>query len=131
MPPTQSGGAEPTATGRPRLIAVGVSGLEGVVLVVLGLFSFVRIADGRADDSVSAALMGALALLAGAALVRAAWALWRGARWPRSPSLVWQLIMLPVGYSLLDTDRPIGTALLVAAVAAIVSLLALERDDAG
>lgn len=113
-----------------RLIAVGVSGIEGVVLVGLGIFSLVRIVSGDADDPLSAGLMGGLALLAGAALGVAALALWRGERWPRSPSLVWQLIVLPVGYGLLDDQWAAGAALLVGAVAAVVSLLALERVDA-
>lgn len=131
MPTTQPGGADETATCRSRLIATGVSGAQALTLLVLGIFSFAMVGAGRADDPTSAALMACLAVLVGAGLAYAACELWRGARWARSPSLVWQLVMLPVGYSMLDTLRPVGTVLLISAVAAVVSLLALEREDAG
>ncbi|MGQ0467281.1 MAG: hypothetical protein ACT4QG_18435 [Sporichthyaceae bacterium] len=128
MASTQSDGADRTSIDRPRLVAVGVSAIEGAVLLGLGIFSIALIVAGHADDPFSAGLMAGLALLAGAGMCAAAWFLWRGERWPRSPSLVWQLVMLPVGFSLLGTQRPVGIAVLVAAVAAVVALLALERD---
>lgn len=128
--PPQSRGAGPAAPSRSRLVAVGVSGIEGAALVGLGIFAIVLILAGHADDPISAGLVAGLALLGGVGLGAAAWALWRGERWPRSLSLVWQLIMLPVGYSLLDDQPPVGAALLVGAVATVVSLLALERVDA-
>lgn len=131
MSTTQSGGADETATRRSRVIAAGVSGAQGATLLVLGAFSFAMVGAGRADDPSSAALLAGLAVLVGGGLGCASWALWRGARWARSPSLVWQLVMLPVGYGMLDTLRPVGTVLLISAVAAMVSLLALEREVTG
>jgi hypothetical protein len=114
---------------RARIVAALVTAAQALTLLGLSVFSILETIDGRADDAFSAYLLGGLGLLTGGGLGWIAWSLWRGARWARSPSLVWQLVMLPVGYETLDTRQWIGFALLVSAAAALVSLLAIERDD--
>lgn len=115
-------------SGPARSVAAAVTGVQGLTLAVLGVVTAVLAGDGEADDPGSAWLGAGLWMLAAAGLLVAAWALLRGRHWARSPSLVWQLLMLPVGWSLLDTQSVVGLLVLVSAVAALVSLLALERD---
>lgn len=111
-----------------RSVAAGVTAAQGLTFVIFGIVTAVVAATGDADDATAAGLGGALWMITGAALSFVAWALWRGRHWARSPSLVWQLLMLPVGWSLLDTQSVVGLVVLVSAVAALISLLALERE---
>ncbi len=117
-----------TVTGSAHTVAAAVTGAQGLALVALAIVTAVVAGDGDADDTSSAWLGAGLWLLAATGLLIAAWALLRGRHWARSPSLVWQLLMLPIGWSLLDSQSIIGGLVLVSAVAALVSLLALERD---
>lgn len=128
MPATEPRRPDGTAVGPARATAAGVTAAQCLTFLGLGIATAITVGTGNADDSGSAALAASLWALAGVGLGLVAWALWRGRHWARSPSLVWQLLMLPVGWSLLDTQSVIGLVVLVSSAAALVSLLSLERD---
>ena len=128
MPATDPGRPDGTALGSARPTAAGVTAAQGLTFLIFGVVTAVLAATGDADDPGSAGMAAGLWVLIGAGLSFVAWALWRGRHWARSPSLVWQLLMLPVGWSLLDTQSVVGLLVLVSAVAALVSLLAMERE---
>jgi hypothetical protein len=128
VPATEPRHPDGTAVGPARATAAGVTAAQGLTFVGLGIATAITVGTGKADDGGSAALAAAFWMLAGVGLGLVAWALWRGRHWARSPSLVWQLLMLPVGWSLLDTQSVIGLIVLVSAVAALIALLSLERE---
>ena len=103
-----------------------VCALQGLALVGFVGFYIYEIALGAADDLgravMSCVLMAAFAL--GLLALARGWR--RDLDWPRTPTIVWNALLLPVAWSMYQADRPLvavtvgGTALLafVAALAA-------------
>jgi hypothetical protein len=110
-----AGGDVPPRTPLARLLVAAGLGLEG--LLVLGLAVSVAAASitGSARDRLGAAVLAltALALVAGLAAV--AVGVGRGARWSRSPTLVWQVIQAAIGA--LNLPVAVGLPLVVLALA--------------
>ena len=52
---------------------------------------------------------------------------WSGANWPNTPTVVWNLLLLPVAWSLLQAGRGV-VALLLAAVAVLGIVSAVRAD---
>jgi hypothetical protein len=119
----------PETTGpRPRRLtyAALLAALEGLALVVGGVWMLVLGLTGEPDDRQSAVTGGVtLAVLALLPLLAARGLLGRRS-WSRGPAVITQLMALPVAYNLLQADSvaiPAGIALAVVAVAALVLLV--------
>ncbi|GAA3712666.1 hypothetical protein GCM10022224_092800 [Nonomuraea antimicrobica] len=108
------------------LIAAVVVALEGLVALGLGVFVAVETLVGAPDDMTSAAAEAVFGLLVGAGLLWVAWGgLFRMERWGRSPAVLTQIFMLPVGVTLTQSGWPqLGIPLIAVAVAGLVTLLA-------
>lgn len=118
------------------LLAGGLVLAECIALVVAAGWEAVASVTGVPDDPATAWVAVALGMLAAAGLLLVARGLARRRRWARSPALVTQLLLLPVGVSLLQSGRlALGGALLTVALAGVVLLLSppAQRllDDAG
>ncbi|MEU8365236.1 hypothetical protein AB0C27_55400 [Nonomuraea sp. NPDC048882] len=114
--------------GRPLtlLIAAAVVAVEGLVALGLGVFVAVETLTGTPDDMTSAVAEAVFGLLVGAGLLWVAWGgLFQMERWGRSPAVVTQIFMLPVGGTLITSDLPqLGIPLIVVALAGLATLLA-------
>ncbi|MFF8995144.1 hypothetical protein ACF09H_35495 [Streptomyces sp. NPDC014983] len=131
-PVQDADGAEGT---RPRRLtyAAVLAGLEGVVLLVGGLWVLVLGITGAPDDRQQAVTLGiTLAVLALLPLLAARGLLLRRG-WSRGPAVITQLMALPVAYNLLKSGGvavPVGIVLAVVAVAALVLLVNRETTRA-
>ena len=96
---------------------------------MLGGYAMVATLTGTPANRSAALLGGGLAVLAGAGLAGAAWGLLGARRWARSPALVWQLIMLPVGYYQIGPQPVIGVPVVAVALVTI-GLLFVPRTGA-
>src|SRR4051794_10828297 len=105
------------------IAALAVFG-QALTLVVLGIWAALVGITGHADDRLSAELIAGLSLLTAAGLALAARGLFFGRSWARSPVLVWELIMLPVGLSLARAIPVAGVLLLASAAAVLVAIFA-------
>jgi hypothetical protein len=94
-------GARPTAL----LACAGLVGLEALGLLVAGAVVAVELLVSSASDPLGAAVLAGLALVAGLGLALVARGLAGRARWSRAPALVTNLILLPVGYGLVQSER--------------------------
>ena len=126
----------PQAAGpRPRRVtyAAVLAGLEGLTLVVGGIWMLVVGITGEADDR-QQAVTGAVTLIVLALLpLLAARGLLGLRSWSRGPAVITQIMALPVAYNLLQADSiaiPAGIALAVVAVAALVLLVNQETTRA-
>ena len=126
----------PDATGpRPRRVtyAAALAGLEGLTLVVGGVWMLVVGIAGEAADR-QQAVTGAITLIVLALLpLLAARGLLGLRRWSRGPAVITQIMALPVAYNLLQADSvaiPAGIALAVVAVVALVLLVNQETTRA-
>ena len=94
---------------------------EGVAALVFGLLQIGGVQPGRAMVGVGVAIV----MLAYAALLMAtARGLWRGRRWSRAPTVVTQLILLPVALSFRGggTDW-VSVVITAVAIPALVAVL--------
>jgi hypothetical protein len=87
-----------------RLCAVLVA-VEALGLLVAAAAVAVELVVSSASDALGAAVLAALAAVAGLGLALVARGLARRGRWSRAPALVTNLILLPVGYGLVQSGR--------------------------
>lgn len=113
---------------RPVRLAALVAAVEGLALVGLAAFFLVDVAVASPTDTGAALAGAAIELCTGVALLAIARGLYRVARWARSPSVVLQVVFLPVGYTLaFQAGQPWwGLPVLVLAVAELYLLFTPE-----
>nr|WP_202495073.1 hypothetical protein [Streptomyces sp. SID4982] len=106
--------------------AAGLAALEGIALVVAGVWILALGLTGAPDDR-QQAITGGITLLVLALLpLLAARGLWLTRRWSRGPAVITQILALPVAYNLLQADSiaiPAGIGLAAVSVAALVLLV--------
>ena len=113
-------------TGRSRELALAalLVALEGLVALGYAItWGYLSLTGAPTDQTAS--LMGAVFVaLGGMFLVRMAVALWKVEVWPRVPTIVLQLLLIPVGWSLAFTlgNTAVGVPLLVVAVGLVILL---------
>ncbi|EWT00810.1 integral membrane protein [Intrasporangium oryzae NRRL B-24470] len=120
--------AEPPAvearTRAPRAAAI-LSLVEALVLLGFVVFYVVEMAGGATSDLSRAATSGALILVFAVFLLAIARGWWRRSDWVRTPTLLWNALLLPVAWSLHESDRTeLAIAVAVLAVASIAAALA-------
>jgi ABC-type transport system involved in cytochrome c biogenesis permease subunit len=120
--------------GRPLtlLIAASIVALEGLVALGLGGYVAVQTLTGAPDDISTALAVAGFGLLVGAGLLWVAWGgLFRTERWGRSPGVLTQIFMLPVGGTLITSGQPqLGILMIVVSLAGLVTLLAPPTTQA-
>jgi hypothetical protein len=129
---TSASGADPqpdapAATTAHRLAGV-LTALEGLVLVGFAVFYVVEMASGATDNLSRAAVSTVLIVVFGVGLLALARGWFAAAGWPKTPTVLWNALLLPVAWSLREGDRPL-IALAVGAVAltSIVAAVAAPR----
>ncbi|WP_129294249.1 hypothetical protein [Streptomyces lydicus] len=122
---------EPTGPRPARLsAAAALTAVEGLALAVLGGYMLFMGLAGS-PDSPQQAEMGGLTVLALAVLpLVAARGLWLRRRWSRGPSLITQLVALPVAWTLVHGGGALIAAGIGLAVAAVVVLVLLVNPTA-
>ncbi|OUD03755.1 hypothetical protein [Streptomyces swartbergensis] len=126
----------PENTGpRPRRLtyAALLSALEGLALVIGGVWMLVLGITGEPDDRQQAVTGGVTLVVLALLPLLAARGLLGRRSWSRGPAVITQLMALPVAYNLLQADSmaiPAGIALAVVAVAALVLLVNPETTRA-
>lgn len=99
--------------------------LEALVVLGFAVFYVYEIVTGATDDLTRAATSGALILVFGLALLALARGWGRAAQWARTPTVLWNVLLLPVAWSLHESERDgVALAVGVAAVASIVAAVA-------
>ncbi|MDH6516591.1 hypothetical protein M2163_006430 [Streptomyces sp. SAI-135] len=117
-----------TAGPRPRRLtyAAALTALEGLALVVGGVWMLVEGLAGDPDDRQSAVTGGITLIVLALLPLLAARGLLARRSWSRGPAVITQIMALPVAYNLLQADSvaiPAGIALAVVAVAALILLI--------
>lgn len=130
--PSQDPAVDPApapALARTRLVAGAVCGLEALVALGWAVYEVVRVTSARsADVGVALALAGlllAFAVLLG--LLGRAWL--RGHDWPKTGTVVWNVLLLPVAWSLLQAGNPVlGIVVGVVALVGIGASVATQTS---
>ncbi len=113
-----------------RLAITGLCVLEGLVLVGFAGFYAYEIAIGESDSVARAVTSMLLILLGGVALLLLARGWRAGGAWPRTPTIVWNALLVPVAWSLHQAGRTaVGVGLAVLAVVSILAAIAAAPAD--
>jgi hypothetical protein len=113
-----------TTVGPARLAGV-LTLLEALVVVGFAAFYGYEIAAGATATVTTAVTSGLLILVFGAGLGALARGWFRAADWPRTPTLLWNALLLPVAWSLHDSGRtPVALGVAAMALASIGAALA-------
>ncbi|GAO06311.1 hypothetical protein TPA0598_01_06820 [Streptomyces lydicamycinicus] len=129
--PTATASTVPTGPRPARLsAAAALTAVEGLALAALGGYMLIMGLAGS-PDSPQQAEMGGLTVLALAVLpLVAARGLWLRRRWSRGPSLITQIVALPVAWTLVNGGGALIAAGIGLAVAALVVLVLLVNPTA-
>ncbi|MFC8434991.1 hypothetical protein [Streptomyces sp. NPDC057253] len=124
-----------TAGPRPRRLtyAAALAALEGLALVVGGVWILVEGLVGDPDDRQSAVTGGITLIVLALLPLLAARGLLARRSWSRGPAVITQIMALPVAYNLLRADSaaiPAGIALAVVALTALILLINSETTQA-
>ncbi|UNT01204.1 hypothetical protein MMF93_22240 [Streptomyces tubbatahanensis] len=114
-----------------RIVAAAVvTGVEGVIVAAFGLFSLVLLVTGSPDDMVQAATLAVTVLALSVLPLAAARGLWRRRRWSRGPSMIVQLLALPVAWQMAQNGGGLIAAAAALALAAVAVLACLVNPKA-
>jgi len=113
-----------------RSVAAGVCGLQVLALLGFVVFYLWELTQDSADD-VARVVMSALLIAVFAVGIGAMARGWvRGDNWPNTPTVVWNLLLIPVGWSLLQSGRGlVGALVIVVALVGIVSAIRADTTD--
>jgi hypothetical protein len=112
-------------------VAAGVVGLQALALVVFAVFYLVELFSGGGGDT--ARVLSSVVLLAvfAAGLIVLARGLLAGHPSVRTPTVVWELLLLPVGITLVQSGQAvIGVLVLVASVVCLLAVALRRRPEA-
>jgi hypothetical protein len=99
--------------------------VEALVVLAFVVFYVYEMVTGATDDVTRAATSGALILVFGLGLLALSRAWWRAAAWPRTPTVLWNALLLPVAWSLRESGQtPVALAVAAVAVASIAAAVA-------
>ena len=133
--PTSSSAAHPSAAGDVatggrdvfRDLAAAVSAVEALSLLGFVAFYLWELTQGAGKDAVLV-VMSALVILVfaiGIGALARGW--WTGRNWPNTPTVVWNLLLVPVAWSLFQAGQAV-VALVLAAVAVLGIVSAVRAD---
>lgn len=117
---------------RPRRItaAAVLTGVEGLVIAAFGIVSLVMLVTGTPDDMTQAATLAVTVLALSVLPLAAARGLWLRRRWSRGPSMIVQLIALPVAWQMVQNGGLLAVAAVAVALAAVAVLACLVNPKA-
>lgn len=121
--------SDATAPGPRRLVAALV-GVQALALVGFAAFYVYELVIGEGSDAARVLMSALLILLGGLGLA----ALTRGwlsdAAWPKTPTLVWSALLVPVGFGLVQGNQVVvGWSVLGLAAVTAVSALRVPTPE--
>jgi len=112
----------------PGKVAAAMIGLQALGCALVAVAFPVAAAREAALSTLSHVMFGVFTGLFAAGLGLAARGLWRGLRWPRSASLVWLVVLLPVAWTMVQSGWVLpGWLILGSSLLAIVAVAAESR----
>src|ERR687898_662295 len=115
----------------PRGAAAVLIGLQALALVGFAAYYLYELTIGEGSDATRVLMSALLILLGGVALALVALGWVRGASWPRTPTIVWNVLLVPVGVGLIQGDRAlVGWTVVIVAVGATLAALGARDPDA-
>ncbi len=106
-------------------MAAAVCVVQAAVLGGLAVFYLVELVAGAGSDRTRVVTSAVLILVCAAGLAYLARLWWTGSRWSATPTIVWNVVLVPVAVTLLQAGQvAVGAGLAVVAVVGVVSAAA-------
>ena len=111
------------------MVSAAILGLESLGCAGFAVFFLLAASDGASLSGTSHLMFSLVTVLFAVGLALVARGLWLGRGWPRTAAVVWFVLLLPVGWALLQAGRgPAGVLVLGSAVAGIAGVVAGSRE---
>lgn len=121
----------PRGRDRARVTATVICAGQAVFLLGFCVFSIVELAGGGSEDAVRVVMEVVLIAVFAAGLLGLARAWTAGRNWPNTPTIVWNGLLLPVAWGLVQGGRGwVGVLVAGVAVAGIVAAVAADTSEA-
>lgn len=121
--PDPAGTSDPAGTW--RQLAAALLALEALPAFGGAVVLVVELVRSQVVVVRNAVMLLVLAVLVGALLAAMARALLAGRRWPRSPAITWQILLLAVAYYVAAAEQVVAG--IAVAVLALVTMVAVHR----
>ena len=113
----------------PGRVAAAIIGLQALGCAVFAALFPLMAAQRAALSSTSHVMFSVFVALFAIGLGLVARGLWRGQRWPRTATIVWLALLVPVGWALAQAGwRLVGVLVLGSAAAGIAAVAAEGRS---
>lgn len=120
--------ASPRRAGRPGLVAAAIIGLQSLACAGFAVFFLFAAPQGASLSDASHLMFSVLTMVFAIGLAFVARGLCRGLGWPRTATVVWLLLLLPVGWALVPAGRGlVGGLILGSAIVGIGATAAESR----
>ena len=117
--------------GTPGLIAAAIIALQALGCAALAVFFPLLAAQRASLSSTSHVMFSVVTALFAAGLGLVARGLWRGLSWPRTATVVWLVLLLPVGWAMVQASSGLaGGLILGSAIAGLAAVTAEGRSAA-
>ena len=128
-------GSPPTVARGPRLLAGISCALQSLALLGFTAFYLYELSQGEGSDTGRVVMSAVVIAIGGVGLALLSRGWFGESSWPRTPTIVWHLLLVPVGVSLAQAGQsPLAWMVLLLAVLTFAAAVAARRDpreDAG
>jgi len=117
--------------GIPGLVAATIIGLQALACAAFAVVFPLAAAQDAGLSTTSHVMFSVFTALIGAGLGLVARGLWHGSSWPRTATVVWLVLLLPVGWAMVQAGWGlVGALILGSAVVGILAVVAESRSAA-
>jgi hypothetical protein len=128
IPPART---SPRHAGIPGLVAAATMGLQAIGCVVLAVIFLPAATEGASLSNTSHVMFSVFTVLFAVGLGVVARGLFRGLSWPRTATVVWLVVLLPLGWAMVQAGQGlVGVVILGSAVVGIGAVAAESRNAA-
>ncbi|HET6969030.1 MAG TPA: hypothetical protein VFI44_12155 [Ornithinibacter sp.] len=114
----------------PRRLVGVLTGVQALALVGFAAFYVYELAIGEGSDAARVLMSALLILLGGLGLAALARGWLSDAAWPKTPTLVWSALLVPVGFGLVQGNQVVvGWSVLGLALLTAVSALRVATPE--
>ena len=115
----------------PRRLVAALVGVQALALLGFAAFYVYELVIGKGSDAGRVIMSALLILLGGLGLAAVTRGWLSDAAWPKTPTIVWSALLVPVGFGLVQGNQvAVGwTVLGIATVTAVSALRVATPDD--
>lgn len=114
----------------PRRLAALLTGAQALALVAFAGFYVYELVIGEGSDAARVVMSALLIAVGGAGLAVVARGWLQGARWPKTPTLVWSALLVPIAFGLVQGNQAfVGWLVLGLATITVVTALRVPTPE--